>query len=236
MDDLTLDEPLRPSLGVANARSLWYPLAKVITPEMPTKGRYADGYPRGAIVHFTAGHDRDDDDAAATISYGRAQGHAYFCIGPSGRVLQAHPLDRWGHHAGESAWPGLGSSVSSKLVGIEICSAGLLDAGGRSWFGKTYAKEDIREVKEAQWGCPTGRYRKYTEAQEAALVHLLLWLKRNNEAVFSLNYVLGHHEVSGKKGIGRWRKNDPGGALSMTMDQLRAKLIAAHEAKSWGDD
>jgi hypothetical protein len=36
--------------------------------------------------------------------------------------------------------------------------------------------------------------------------------------------VLGHDEVSGPKGLGWRRKNDPGGALSCTMSKFREKL------------
>lgn len=219
-----VSEPLRPSLDERNAQLLWYPLAHVLTPRMRTRGKYPDNYPRGAVVHFTAGHDESDSDAAGSISYGREQGFAYLCISPTGRVYQAHPFDEWGYHAGESNWTGLGSSVSGRLVGIEICCAGRLDSNLKSWFGKTYPIADTRTVTEANYGCPDGAYKKYTAEQESSLLALLLWLKRNNENVFSFDYVLGHHEVSGMKGIGRWRKNDPGGALSMPMDDFRSQL------------
>ncbi|MGE0180445.1 MAG: N-acetylmuramoyl-L-alanine amidase [Sphingomonas sp.] len=227
MTDMLLMEPDRPSRNEAGVNSKWYPLAEVMTPHMPTRGDYPDGYPRGAIVHFTAGRDRTEDNARNTIAYGREQGYCFFAIGPTGIVYQAFPLNRWGYHAGESAWPGLGSGVSSKLVGIEVLSAGLLDKNRKSWFGEQYAANEVRSVTEAQHGCPTGIYRRFTDAQERALKSLLLWLRANNPAVFSLDLVLGHHEVSGKKGIGRWRKNDPGGALSMPMEDFRKALKAA---------
>ncbi len=226
-DEMLGGEPLRPSMREAGAGLLWYPLAEAVTPLMTTRGKYANRYPRGAVVHYTAGHDRSEDDARGTLSWGRQQGYCFFVIGPTGRVYQSFPLDEWGYHAGESHWPGLGSSVSSKLVGIEICSPGLLDANRKSWFGTSYDKADTREVTEAKYGCPTGIYKAYDAAQEEALIRLLAWLRRNNPTVFDTEYVLGHHEVSGKLGIGRWRKADPGGSLSMTMDALRETLANA---------
>ena len=46
-----------------------------------------------------------------------------------------------------------------------------------------------------------------------------MWLKKNNPEIFNLEYVLGHSEISAG------RKQDPGGALSMSMVEFREKLI-----------
>jgi N-acetyl-anhydromuramyl-L-alanine amidase AmpD len=219
--DYMISEADRHSKAEVGGNLKWCPLAQIVTPHMPTQGAYPDGYPRGAVVHFTAGRDDNEQHAANMVSWGREQGYCYFVIGPSGIIYQSFPLDRWGHHAGESAWPGLGSSVSSKLVGIEVCCAGKLDDKNQSWFGVTYPSSEVRKVTESKHGCPTGFYRKFTAEQEQSLKQLLIWLKQNNPAVFSFDLVLGHHEVSGMKGIGHWRKNDPGGSLSMPMDILR---------------
>jgi N-acetyl-anhydromuramyl-L-alanine amidase AmpD len=204
---------------------MWCPLAEAVTPHMRTRGKYADRYPRGAVVHYTAGHDRSEEDARASLSFGREQGYCFFVIGPTGRIYQSFPLDEWGYHAGESAWLGLGTNVSSKLVGIEVACAGLLDADRKSWFGTTYLQSETRRLAASSGhGGPAGTYRSFRAQQEEALIGLLRWLKSNNPAVFDCRNVLGHHEVSGELGIGRWRKQDPGGALSMPMDQLRALL------------
>jgi len=50
-----------------------------------------------------------------------------------------------------------------------------------------------------------------------------MWLYKNIEP-FKIDASRGHHEVSGVPGIGFWRKNDPGGSLSMPMSVLREKL------------
>ncbi len=189
----------RPSVTETGANLKWYPLARVVRPLMKTKGKYLGGYPKGAIVHFTAGRDEDEKSALGSLNWGRESGYCFLVIGPTGIVYQSHPIDEWGSHAGESYWPGLGSGVSSKLIGIEICCAGGLDAKNTSWFGKTYPESEVRSVTEATFGCPTGKYKKYTEAQEAALIQLLLWLKSNNPNAFNFELVLGHHEASGKK-------------------------------------
>ena len=216
---------VRPSATDEGLKQLWCPFAETNFPKSPTRGNYRKGYPEGAVVHFTAGRHRSlADEMAHQVTHG----FTYFVIDADGRVAQNFPLDSWGYHAGTSAWPGLGSSVSSKLVGIEIQNGGQLVRSGNSWktwFGLTIPASERRTIASNTANQQEkGTYQKYTAAQEEALFRLLRWLKSNNPEVFSNDLVLGHDEVSGPKGIGHWRKNDPGGALSMTMDELRGKL------------
>lgn len=212
----------------------WCPFAHKFK-SMKTRGLYANGYPKGAVVHFTAGRFGSIKEAYAAIDEGIKNGYAYDCIAYTSELVQARPVNRWGYHAGESAWKNVSvgklvGAVSDDLIGIEINNAGKLtkmsDGTFKSWFGQKIPENEVRFVTEAEYGCPTGYYHKYSSEQEATLIKYLLWLKDNDptEHTFSFNNVLGHHEVSGKRGIGYFRKNDPGGALSMTMDQLRSLL------------
>jgi N-acetyl-anhydromuramyl-L-alanine amidase AmpD len=189
--------------------------------ESRTKGKYEKGYPIGAVVHFTAG--RDVQRVSDALDYQVQQGYTYFFIDKEGNIGQNFPLDEWGNHAGESKWPGIGKSVSRHLVGIEIACAGLLDKNGKAWFGQTIPEEQRRKVPGLD-NMQEGLYQKYTPAQEASLIKLLVWLKLNKPNTFNCDYILGHDEVSGVKGIGWNRKNDPGGALSMTMSKLRETI------------
>lgn len=218
------EAPQSPEL-VISGKALWYPKAVIPKRKMIGNGEYAQGYPQGAIVHFTAGQDRKEQDALDTYAWGCDEGYVFFVIGPTGVVYQGFPLNVRGSHAGTSSWPGLGDSVSKYLVGIEVACAGELE-DGKSWFGVHYPEEQIRFVTEEQLSGegPTGHYKKFTEAQEKSLIELLLWLKRNNPDVFNLDYVLSHSEVAGKKTLGYWRKTDVSGALSMTMEKLREYL------------
>lgn len=215
----------RPSVSAPDQHLLWCPFALTDFPRSRTRGSYRKGYPEGAVVHFTAGRNRP---LADEVRYQVESGYTYFVIDPDGNLAQNFPLDSWGHHAGESCWPGLGDSVSSKLVGIEIQNAGLLQKSGnewKSWFGVTIPAAQRRTIAtNTAKQQMAGTYHRYTQAQENTLIRLLTWLKTNHPSVFSYDLVLGHDEVSGQKGLGRWRKNDPGGALSMKMDDLRAKL------------
>lgn len=206
----------------------WYPDAdRSLT--MPTRGAYPGSWPAGAIVHFTAGRcDRGDPDAIATVKYGATQAHCYFCISKSGRVYQTAPLNRWGSHAGQSSWQGLGSSVSSKLVGIEICNAGQVkktERGFEPWWNRPgdpknsyYTEAEVRHASIRDNILAAGTYHRYTPEQEASVIKLLLWLHAQQPSIFKLDFVLGHDEVSPR------RKDDPGGSFSMTMPSFRAHL------------
>lgn len=215
--DILIEEPERPNQSELGKKLLWYPKAEIPAEKMPTRGNYASNYPVGAVVHFTAGRSlKGDSDAINTIRGGIANGYCYFCISSTGTVFQSFPLNKWGYHCGKSAWPGLGTSLSNKLVGIEICNAGKLDKNGNAWFGEHYP-EDQRRTVGAEYG-ESGTYHKYTDAQEKSLSELLVWLKLNNPEVFNVNYIVGHHEIS------PGRKNDPCGSLSVTMPALRDKI------------
>lgn len=220
VEDPAVQEPERPGKDAVGANLKWYPKAKIITPSMKTAGKYRKGHPEGAIVHFTAGQDDDEQDAIDTLKWGREMGYCFFVIGPTGKVYQSFPLDSWGYHAGKSTWPSLGSGVSPYLVGIEVACAGRLervDGGWRSHFKRLYTSDKVRTVTAYQ-NMEAGTYKMFTAQQEAALIDLLIWLHNNNPKVFSYDLVLGHDEVS------PGRKNDPGGALSMTMPDLRKRL------------
>lgn len=234
-----VDRPARSELETESGTgaALYYPLAiRDLLGSMKTLGEYAHRYPRGAIVHYTAGRDDPRND----IRHAQANGYCYFVIGPDGATYQNFPLDRWGSHAGISHWPSLGNGVSRHLVGIEICNAGKLreleNGRFRPWYNEAdflsrsgrqpnpaedFPADRVRSVRKKH-NMAAGHYLKFTELQEAALIALLRWLHGNHPSVFSYDLVLGHDEVS------PGRKVDPGGALSMTMPELRTRLKNDH--------
>ena len=209
------------------------PFAKVMKESMRARGTYALGWPVGAVVHFTAGR----DGAEKTIRGGIGNGYTYWCIQRDGLLVCAHSAEKWGYPSGESAWrkfaKKLVGSVSDDLIGIEINAAGRVEpikgkpGKFKTWYGEELDAKDVRYTpgKDNQL---KGYYHEYTEAQEATLIKTLVWLKKQNPKVFDFDLVLGHDEVAGPLGIGRWRKNDPGAALSCTMPEFRAKLKAEY--------
>lgn len=211
------DEPPRKSPSEVGQKLLWCPFAKKAQ-KMKVQGTYPKGYPEGAIIHWTSG-----SSAESSMSWGRDQGYMFWMIDKDGEIYQPNALNEWGYHAGASSWPGLGSSVSSRLVGIEIDCAGKLekrsDGSFKSWFGRIVPHEKVREVQKRD-NIVSGAYEMFTKEQETSLVLLLKWLHSNNPSVFRLDFILGHDEVS------PGRKVDPGGSLSMSMPELREKISA----------
>lgn len=227
MTSRRIHEQERVAISKPGQKLLWCPFAQRIVGGLPSRGRYQQGYPRGAVVHYTAG-----TNAASAIDALRQAGCSAFVIERDGTILQPHGLDGWSWHAGVSFWNALGSGVSRHLVGIEVVSAGKLtghrpslksDMEWKSWWGGKIPSEQVRTSPERGNIAPGG-YQKFTEAQEDSLVALLLWLKANNPEVFSLNLVLGHDEVS------PGRKTDPGASLSASMEEFREFLHAEFDA------
>lgn len=209
------------------------PFATQSPDKMITRGTYPGGYPKGLVFHHTAGNFVHGlQDAINTIKGGIHDGYTYLCISRDGHLVQAHPVSRWGYHAGQSAWTKFAGAftggANQNLIGVENCNAGILTKKGDSFFsywGALIPKEDVRYVTQAEYGCPTGYYHKLTPAGEHINIRLALWLKNNDPLKkFNFDDVLAHHEVSGVKGIGFFRKNDIGGGLSLPMDKYRAKL------------
>jgi len=207
-----------PSVSGNNQKLLHCPFAQRDFPKARTRGSYPNGYPMGAVVHYTAGR---RSGLQQELAYQAEQGYLYFVIDEDGNIGQNFSLDSWGYHAGASSYAGLSGRVSNELVGIEMQCAGMLKKQGsyyESWFGSSVDSDDVRSVGRNHANQQAGHYQKYTTAQELALTRLLLWLHSNNSDVFSLDLVVGHDEVS------PGRKQDPGGALSRTMPEYREYL------------
>lgn len=201
--------------------------------QMPTQGRYANGFPIGAVVHSTEGRWRNgNQDAENTITgTGIPNRHCYFCISSTGTVYQSFLLDRWGNHAGSTWHPQLGTGLSNKLVGIEMCGPGIVTKQGnvyKTYFGETCTEAEVRFSEIVENVTERGYYVRFTAQQEQALIDLILWMRATNPSIFKLENVFGHDEIaveSGTHTLGR--KQDPGASLSVYMKEFRRKLMTA---------
>src|SRR5262245_51569617 len=108
----------------AGSQKLWYPSA-IRYGSAPTHGLYPKDFPFAAVVHYTGGAFANGVRSAKnSVDWGISQGFGFMTIAIGGEILQSAPLNRWSSHCGISSWPGLGSGLSNKTVGIEICNAG----------------------------------------------------------------------------------------------------------------
>jgi N-acetyl-anhydromuramyl-L-alanine amidase AmpD len=224
------------SLYLFGEKKLWIPWAKTFD-RGAKRGDYADKYPKGLVVHWTAGH---RNGLTSGFSVMRSGGHLYLMIDQDGNLGQTNPLNEWGEHAGKSAWTGLTGRVSQYLVGVELQAAGELtphDGGFYPWWDRKkdangnytgphqflaknrFPPEEVKYSAKKD-NIAAGYYHIYTDKQLATLRKLIAWLHLNNPSVFSLDRVVGHDEVS------PGRKVDPGASLVLngkvlTMPEFR---------------
>jgi len=224
---------LQQDITPANQAPTGYMPFAVRMKEIPTRWTYKNAWPTGGILHFTAGR----DDPRGTVVYLGRVGYPCIVIGRDGKVYQAFPASRGGCHCG--------TNHHNYSFGLEVISAGkctpvVLDGSKKyaPWFA--YQNGDPRTKNIVRPGdCfdesvmryivqdgsrREGFYQKYTDSQEASIAKVFLWYKwADPTGLFDFNKVLGHDEAcdqGGRPGA----KNDPGGALSMSMPEFRRFL------------
>ena len=217
----------------------WIPGA-TIGPKVNVKGskhKTPTGKPYMITGHFTAGWNKV---GSAWSSLERTK-YAFLCIDITGELLQPAnmPTKAWGYHAGTSKFDIVGygktSSCSNKGPGVEMNCGGRLKYNKKTgewetWFGKVVPKKDRRYLAKTtdDWG-PKGWYEKLSKEQEETFIDYCVFMCLNYKECKWQNITV-HHEISGKKYLGRWRKNDTGGSFSMPASKIRETVRKRVEA------
>ena len=216
------DRPLNYSEILTKEKSYEIPRIEVLPIKIQTGGAYKTSTKkaRGLVVHYTAGRSLlGRSNAVSTLQFLADQGLGCMVMDKDGIIYRAEnqDLDVVGFHAGNSLHKGE-TGISRFCMGMEICNAGKLDVTNKSWFGEVYEESQLRSSLKKDNIFP-GKYHKFTDAQESALINFLRWqLDVNPE--FRLSWIVGHDEIA----IPNGRKTDPGASLSMSMPELRALL------------
>lgn len=196
---------------------------------------------KGLGVHFTAGAENDSNsDAINTLKYLVSRGLCCPVMDHDGTIYVPEDWDiwrDWGYNFGASKWKGQ-SSVSRLAIGMEIVNAGRLEKYQGSYYPYYFLKKNSKgqvigtkgpahqspRMVSKRDNMQAGAYDPYTPEQERSLFNFALNLRVRNKD-FTPEWFFGHDEVATPLG----RKNDPGGSLSMTMPEARAKLKAMIE-------
>ena len=188
---LDIHDPKHYSFG---EEELWIPWSKDC-PSGSKRGRYANSYPKGIVLHWTAGH-RNGIEAGNKLM--RNTGMLYLLGDKDGNIAQSDSLAYYGYHAGRSYHPNCTGYVSDDFCGLELQAAGTLtkrDGKFYSWF-KTEIPEEEVVFSETRENIDRGYYHKFTEEQVLATRKLCCWLHLNNPSVFKIANITSHDEVS----------------------------------------
>lgn len=174
----------------------------------------------GLTVHYTV----SGNAPTGVVNWLAEQGYGCMVMDYDGVIYIPEDFDvfkSWGYHAGVSKWNGR-SSVSDVFAGLELCCWGLNPPA-------SVPESQIRTgvATEENGYIVSGRYQKYTEAQEKSLINFCLWAKKHNPEFDFMN-VVGHDLLRKEAGkIGQ--KQDPGFSLSMSIPELQSLLIKEYE-------
>lgn len=189
-----------------------YPYATQLKKPLFTWGKFND-MPVGITLHYTA-----DGSLQTAINSLRANNLAYhIIIDRDGSSHQCAPFTDRVYHAGKSVW--LGYKPNSYHIAISLVSWGKLvkkDAHWESWRG-----DIIPDAVERF----NGHWQPATENQEASLYELLKHLINSG---IDPHHICGHDECALPPG----RKIDPGGVLTYSMREIRARFSEASSLRA----
>lgn len=184
---------------------------KLITPLAMSAGPMTDV--AGVTVHHTA-----DTNVQRLIDSLKGEELGYhLVIDRDGTVIQLTYFSQRVNHAGAAKW--LGESPNRSHIAVGLVSWGAVEKKGNRYFAWNGAEVVATQVANRKGNLSDHSYYWHaaTPQQEAALEVFLRWCMLRG---LSREHFCGHDECA----LPRGRKSDPGGVLSTTMAELRAKL------------
>jgi N-acetyl-anhydromuramyl-L-alanine amidase AmpD len=175
---------------------------------------FKDLRPIGITVHYTA--DRRVDRVMRALKDRNLNYH--IIIDDNGHAIQTCDFKHGVSHAGRAEW--MGHSPNRSHISVAVTSWGWLkptENGFEAWTGAIIPKD---EVRTSPGNIPGFLYwDKINPDQELALWRFLHWAVGHG---IDPGHICGHDECATPKG----RKNDPGGVLRNTMEEIRTQLKA----------
>jgi len=141
--------------------------------------RHTTSVKSGVCLHHTAGGSLAENVVNVWNGDDRGRVATHFIVGGKGEIVQAMPLQCWGHHIlMERVGLKNDIQINSGYVGIEICNWGYLDKVGNSFYN--YKGGVMRPVEVETLQAPfMGKlhWHKYTDAQVQSVRLILAQLK-----------------------------------------------------------
>lgn len=178
--------------------------------EDPDMGWYME--PKGHVVHFTCSYTVD-----GTISWFKEKSvDTHLIYDKDGSVVQMVPFNRFAAHAGgvgKSYWKGY-NGLNSHFIGHEVLCIGPLTKKGEIYYDYYKRPWNGKVIEYPMFGYKY--WEPFTVHQLQAVVAMIKELNR----IYNIptEMVCGHHEASPD------RKNDPGGSLTMSMEDFRGLI------------
>lgn len=184
------------------------------------QGPLPSGAVRGVTIHYSAERALEPTVRALRgIGTDRVSLGYHVLIARDGTVTQLTRFSKRVYHAGKATWQGY--SPNAAHISVALLSHGMLQRGGVLGGFRTWAGEPVDPAEVAERpNNVNGRMAFWDAApreQELALLKFLRWCMAHG---IHASAICGHDECATPLG----RKVDPGGVLSVTMNQLRAIL------------
>jgi N-acetyl-anhydromuramyl-L-alanine amidase AmpD len=195
-----------------------YPTVQMIhDPSSSLQKPFGPTGPLGITIHYAA--DRDVNRMAASLKEQKLKYH--LVIDRKAAVIQTAYLTHAVNHAGNAMWNG--QSPNRQHLAVCIMSWGYLEKFENSfiaWNGQKIPSEDVKYRPDNHDG-KLYHWDAATPAQEKRLIEICKYFIALG---IKVENICGHDEAALPSG----RKSDPGGVLSVSMNDFRKNLVGSY--------